>query len=61
MSEFICQEGGEDCEPATRPDPRTPPLDTGECVLCESCFQVAVEDMIADHEYEILNLKGMTE
>jgi polyferredoxin len=50
MTAPLCQEGGEDCEAASCPDPRFPKLDEGDCVLCAACFEAALEEMHADVE-----------
>ena len=50
-------EGGEDCKHACRPDPRSPPLEIGDAVLCASCYQAAIEDLIDDHLQAIDDLK----
>jgi hypothetical protein len=33
-----------DYAPISKPDPRVPPLDTGDC-LCQGCFEMAVEQL----------------
>lgn len=50
-----CQE----CEEveAAHPDPRDPPHDTGDKVLCEGCYHTYMEDCIADAEEELRRLK----
>jgi hypothetical protein len=55
MSKRKCQ----DCEaaPATREDPRDPPLDTGNRVLCEDCFAGCIDDEIAEAEEVVRDLK----
>jgi len=45
MPNFECMEGGDDCDPATRPDPRFPKLEVGDRVLCECCYQAALDEM----------------
>ena len=45
-----CMEGGVDCRPATRPDPRFPKLEEGDRVLCEDCYQNALDELAADVE-----------
>ena len=40
-----CMEGLEYCDSATRPDPRLPKLGEGEQVLCEDCYQLALDEM----------------
>lgn len=61
---MICQECEDEVE-VLREDPRDPPLDTERC-LCIDCYQVAVEDVIADAEDiieelqdHIVNLKAI--
>lgn len=51
-----CQEcgGGK----AHHPDPRTPPLDEGDEVLCTNCHDAAVDLMIEELETEIRDLKS---
>lgn len=47
----VCQE----CEDGVAEfrDPRHPPLDTGDQVLCDPCFQAAVEQRIEELQDEI--------
>jgi hypothetical protein len=52
----LCQEGAmlalgpNTCGPATRPDPRFPKIDTGDNVLCEDCYQAALDEMAEEIE-----------
>ena len=59
MTPAICQQGGSDCNPATHPDPRFPKLDEGDCVLCESCFEAACEEIREnlEHDLECINAR----
>lgn len=47
-----CEEGE-----ACRPDPRDPPLDIGNRVLCVPCFEMHTDDCIAELEDQIRTLK----
>lgn len=48
---LYCMEGYQDCEwMPTRPDPRFPVLEVGDDVLCECCYQAALEQMIEELE-----------
>jgi len=52
-----CDDGSPDVPEAAHPDPRDPPLDTGEKVLCDDCHDGAVEDCIADAEDELRRVR----
>jgi len=53
MINAVCQGYGEGCDKATRPDPRFPRLDDGDEVLCEDCFNAAIEEMLELLEFEL--------
>jgi hypothetical protein len=52
-----CQECDE--QVAAHPDPRDPPLDTGNTVLCADCHDAAVEDCIVDAQDALRRAKSL--
>ena len=46
----MCVECGDD--PAAYPDPRSPPIEEGDC-LCKGCRQWTLESVIDEYEHEI--------
>lgn len=55
----VCLQGGEDCDPAIRPDPRFPRLEDGDAVLCEECYQAALDEIEEDAEHEAERVRAL--
>lgn len=55
---LYCMEGYQNCKwPPTKPDPRSPPLELGEDVLCPDCYRAACDELIEEHERAIEELQ----